>query len=454
MRQTLLPDIDMQRSLQWRRMLWIATLVSFCSMFFFNFFIEGFIITVSVIVLPVLLYWYKQERLLLLGVILGVASPGFRWFTLLLSGHTGQEALGMVWPEFFFYVCYASIYHFWYLGGRRQLGNFAAAVFFCDFVSNWLEMGLRLGTPLIPFEILRGLGAIAVVRTGVVLLLVATVIGLQRYFQREAQAAHYQKLLMMTSNFWSEMYFLEKNALYIENLMAKAFKLYHHANKLPMAPTEKSELVELALEVAKEVHEVKKDYLRVIKGLEAITERRLFDLEMGMADILRVVIENTRHCLEAESGADGKSESKGATRIHFVERLHSNAPVRYHFYMTSVVRNLIGNALEALEAQSVGTITIDLVEDQDTVTLMVSDNGSGIQEKNLPFIFSPGFSTKYACETGESRRGVGLVVVKSLVEQVFCGTIQVNTVVDKGTTFTLTFQAACLKEGKPCASTC
>jgi len=85
---------------------------------------------------------------------------------------------------------------------------------------------------------------------------------------------------------------------------------------------------------------------------------------------------------------------------------------------------------------------------------MISDNGSGIQAKNLPYIFNPGFSTKYESETGESRRGVGLVVVKSLVEQVFCGEIAVETEVGKGTTFTLTFNAKCLMEGKACDSIC
>ena len=141
------------------------------------------------------------------------------------------------------------------------------------------------------------------------------------------------------------------------------------------------------------------------------------------------------------------------SRIHIIERLHSNAPVQYHFYMTSVIRNLIGNAIESFNSQSVGTIEIDLVEDLETVTLIISDNGCGIQEKNMPFIFNPGFSTKYESDSGDSRRGVGLVVVKSLVEQVFCGTVAVSTEAGKGTTFTLSFDVNCLKEGKPCDST-
>jgi len=401
-------------------------------MFYINFFIEGFIITISVIILPILISWYKPESLLRLGVIVAIASPSFRLFTLLLAGHPLIEAFGMTWPEVFFYLCYALIMELWYQRRTRSLGNFIAAVFLGDYVSNLLEIGLRLNTVIIPFDFFRGLGLIAVVRTGLVLTFIILIRRFKTFMMNQAHEEHYQNLLLLTSNFWSEIYFMKKNMIYIENLMAKAFSLYNHTKEISAS----SEIIEMSLDIAKEVHEVKKDYIRVIQGLEAVTEKQLFELDMTIREIINIVVTNTRNCLEAKE-----------QQVHIIDRIHSNAPVKYHFYMTSIIRNLIGNAVEAVNDQALGHITIDCEDDGDTLTLFVADNGSGIAKKNIPYIFNPGFSTKFENSTGDSKRGVGLVVVKNLVEQVFNGHIVVESHEGQGSKFIVTFNLNVLKEG-------
>lgn len=403
-----------------KQMLLITGIVSFCSLFFFNFFIEGFIITISVIIMPILFYWYEEVNPLKVGFMIALASPFFRMFTLLASHYTTEEAFGVIWPEIFFYMMYSILFNQLYVKRNRKLNDFVLAAFLSDFGSNIVEMALRMGTLEISFDIFRGLAVIALVRTAIIVVFVAIIKHFRTLIVREAHERHYHNLLLMTSNFWSEIYFMEKNISYIEALMAKAFKLYHKAE---MGKAD-SEIVELALDVAKEVHEVKKDYIRVIQGLEAITEKRLYDLEMGIHEIVKVVMASTHNCYKKQMQA-----------VHLIENVKSQTLIRYHFYMTSVIRNLVGNAIEAFDEGQSGYVRIEVYEDASLLNIEVSDNGKGIKQRDMPYVFNPGFSSKYAVDSGDVQRGVGLSVVKGLVENVFKGHICFISKENQGTTF-------------------
>ena len=69
--------------------------------------------------------------------------------------------------------------------------------------------------------------------------------------------------------------------------------------------------------------------------------------------------------------------------------------------------------------------------DDDTVTLAVVDNGSGIPEDVLPRIFEPQFSTR---STGT---GLGLAIVQRLVRS-WGGRVSVESSVAEGTTVVVT----------------
>jgi signal transduction histidine kinase len=63
-----------------------------------------------------------------------------------------------------------------------------------------------------------------------------------------------------------------------------------------------------------------------------------------------------------------------------------------------VIENLLKNALDAMEGK--GSITIDIRNSDETITIDVTDTGKGISKQNLARVFSPGFTTK--------KRGWGL----------------------------------------------
>jgi len=108
---------------------------------------------------------------------------------------------------------------------------------------------------------------------------------------------------------------------------------------------------------------------------------------------------------------------------------------------SQVMLNLITNGIDAYdgkndEATSVGSVVITLKEHAHTITCTVSDNGVGIPEKDIDNIFAPFFTTKPSQPTKGT--GIGLSIVKTIIEKDFNGTVAVASTASSGTTFTVT----------------
>ena len=102
-----------------------------------------------------------------------------------------------------------------------------------------------------------------------------------------------------------------------------------------------------------------------------------------------------------------------------------------------IIVNLIDNAAQALADAGwtpaddrQRTITVRTEAAGPHVRLSVSDNGPGIPQDRLPKIFEPLFTTK------SFGVGLGLPTVRQIIEQ-HGGTIDVESTVDVGTTFTI-----------------
>ncbi len=101
-----------------------------------------------------------------------------------------------------------------------------------------------------------------------------------------------------------------------------------------------------------------------------------------------------------------------------------------------IVINLIDNAIKYNKPG--GNIEIRCYKNYDRIVLSVSDTGIGIKEEALGKIFQP----FYRVESHRSREsggvGLGLALVKSLVEKLN-GTIEVESNINEGTTFSMEF---------------
>jgi len=75
--------------------------------------------------------------------------------------------------------------------------------------------------------------------------------------------------------------------------------------------------------------------------------------------------------------------------------------------------------------------SIDEAGVRDYIELKFADNGCGISKENLPRIFEPFYTTK-----GQKGTGLGLAVIWGIIDN-HDGTINVESELDKGTTFTI-----------------
>ncbi|WP_340201677.1 sensor histidine kinase [Ascidiimonas sp. W6] len=97
-----------------------------------------------------------------------------------------------------------------------------------------------------------------------------------------------------------------------------------------------------------------------------------------------------------------------------------------------VVTNLVKNATQAIDENKEPKIVVSVATKNDTVEIMVADNGKGILEEFRDKIFEPKFTTK------SSGMGLGLGMVKNIVET-YQGSINFTSQTGKGTVFTVTF---------------
>lgn len=93
-----------------------------------------------------------------------------------------------------------------------------------------------------------------------------------------------------------------------------------------------------------------------------------------------------------------------------------------------VIENLLKNALDSMEGK--GNISVDMNDDDNKVTIDITDTGKGISSHNISRVFKPGFTTK------KRGWGLGLSLSKRIIEQYHKGEIYVkNSEPGKGTTF-------------------
>lgn len=81
-----------------------------------------------------------------------------------------------------------------------------------------------------------------------------------------------------------------------------------------------------------------------------------------------------------------------------------------------------------------GTLTVTTAQSADGVEVRIDDTGCGILPELMTRVFEPFFTTK---EPGKGT-GLGLYNVKTIVNKMH-GTIAIDSRVDRGTTFTLSF---------------
>ncbi|GGE83678.1 sensor histidine kinase [Priestia taiwanensis] len=97
-----------------------------------------------------------------------------------------------------------------------------------------------------------------------------------------------------------------------------------------------------------------------------------------------------------------------------------------------VLSNLISNCVKYMD-KKYKQITIELIEKQDEVMIQVSDNGSGIEEAALPYIFDRFYRAELSRNSQTGGSGLGLAIAKQIVLE-HGGDIWATSEFGKGTT--------------------
>jgi two-component sensor histidine kinase len=123
--------------------------------------------------------------------------------------------------------------------------------------------------------------------------------------------------------------------------------------------------------------------------------------------------------------------AKGAINIVF-EPTQTPMVRSQQMQLNQILNSLVSNALEAMDRG--GTLTIRLEPiDARSVSVVVSDNGKGMNAEQRTMAFRPFFTTK------QGGLGVGLVLVKRIMER-FDGSVKLESREGEGTCVRLSFK--------------
>ncbi|QDQ25575.1 response regulator [Chitinimonas arctica] len=174
------------------------------------------------------------------------------------------------------------------------------------------------------------------------------------------------------------------------------------------------------------VHVLKQDPAQhLTRGLEAIernakTQTRLISdiLDVSRMDLGKLSLDlemvNVGDLVNSAVSALGGSIRDKALRVEVETNEVSRPMVADPARLQQIVWNLLTNAIKF--CQSGGQIHIGLRQDDSNLTLTVSDDGQGIKPDFLPFLFDRFTQSDYASNRYHGGLGLGLSIVKQLVE--------------------------------------
>lgn len=369
----------------------------------------------GVVVLGLILLLDEDISGIKLSLLCGLSVFMVRSMESLIFSSSGLWNIGMFnFPSFVYYVAFGILISI--VDIKNYKDNIFRTIMLLssvDVVSNIVESILRRNVNL---YIVRLIILVAFVRS-ISAYIVYIAYNRQKLFilSREHQK-RYTQLNLLMSSIQAEMFYLRKSMNDIEDVMKKSYSIYESYK-------EDKNLKESTLDIAREVHEIKKDYYRVLKGFESFVKELEGQEAMKLSHVFTIISDNTKRYLK-ESGKD----------IKIIFDLEEDVVLKSYYGLFTLLNNLIINSIDACGDGDY--IRITEREAIDTIFFEVSDTGEGIEKDVIPYIFNPGFTTKYDSATGAPSTGIGLSHVKNIVEDLG-GTVDVESKPGFGTDFKL-----------------
>ncbi|AFS77610.1 signal transduction histidine kinase [Gottschalkia acidurici 9a] len=407
-----------------KRIIGASIIVALASQINIGILNTDFRVSAGIIFFALFLFHYKDMKPIPMSLISGIAVYILRVIVCILGKDDLKDVIFSYQLEILFYTFYGIVYSLLIKKiNRDRINKLVFVLIVSDLCANLIEILVRIIVEDAQFnqKIIITLLFVAIVRSSIVWLVLTGLKYYKMLLIKEEHEKRYTKLLWLTAQLKLEMYWMEKNMDNIERIMYNSYELFE---KISLRENEDS-WANRAVTIAKDVHEIKKEYELAIRGIKELTENKLQDEGMKFKDIIRILDETM------------KREIRHLDKnIELVFQVEENFYTSKHYYLMSVFRNLIMNAIDSIpESDKVGKINFIHKVQEGQHIFIISDTGCGIDYEDLEHIFSPGFSTKINYNTGQINRGLGLSVVQDIVERHFEGRVTVDSIKDKGTTF-------------------
>ena len=410
----------------------LILLTAFLGQIYFRPFSEYFRFSLSVPALSLILLYFPGGSPVIYSTIAGAAMLVFRTIIAFLS--QGDQTLPALVAQnmsvFVFYIVFGVLFSLLHIRDKTDKTLLLHwSLWVCEVVANLADLATTGASLEVPLE--RAVYTIILVggvRSGATVAIYKLSLYFLRRYELRQREERYCHMALFFSNIKKDLLFFKKSAVDIENAMKLSYGLYEKLKD--------SSLQSDSLSIARNIHEIKKDYQRIFASMEKALSDEYEESPMQLSEILYILERNTQSLLAAKNC---KANVRFFCRDDWVAG---------QFYMImSVINNLVVNAIEAMAGcDASGQITVTQWSNDSGLFLEVRDNGPGIGQELLEYIFEPGFTTKFDPETGEMSSGIGLVHVKYIVEEIYGGTITVSS--QKGdTVFLVHIPADTRKEG-------
>ncbi len=398
-------------------------IISMISVFMGQLYISPFNIvfrlTLAVFFMSLFLIYFKNYSIIMITMSVGFSTFLFRSIVYYLGSSMSFEAVVIQYiPVLSYYLFFGLLFKI--LKVRNYLDqpfNSFLSLWVCDSIPNIIEALIRRIWEIATFDKL----VITIILVGAVrTIMTLTIYYLSKYyiskFQKNEREKYYREIIVFISKLKTELFLLNKSRNDIEETVAY---VHHYYDEI-----EDEYLKAPLLKIAKDIHEIKKDYLRVIAGMNSIFNSDTIIKYMSIKDILYIVEDNASKLISHK-------KKKVVMSVNYDEIFLTN-----EFYsIISILNNLTVNSIDAIYCY--GEIHIETTLEADEVVFLVEDTGEGIPEEKMEVIFKSGYTTKYDNKTGKMSTGLGLSHVQNIVTEYFKGTIDVMSEINKGTKITI-----------------
>jgi len=351
------------------------------------------------------LLWLRDTSFALSGLLVGLSVLVFRmvldWITI---DSTIASSFLLRIPAFFYYVTYALVFHF---AKAKELYNQPLHIgllsILAELIASMVELMLSMSSSnigfIFTFPILSKILIIAIIRNFFILSFFFIINLRHAEFVAEQQKEQNKHMLMLISNLYKEGIQLEKSLQNAENITRDCYNLYEDLHNSPLS-FDKNSLAQNILEIAGQVHEIKKDNQRIYASLsQLISDGKLHDY-MNASELADIILQSH----QKYAGSLNKT-------ITFDLQIENLLPPLHVYTVLSLVNNLVSNAVESIKDS--GFIKISFYRIGKCIAFRIADTGTGIPPKKRSLIFKPGYTTKFDL-SGNPSTGMGLPYIKDL----------------------------------------